>query len=86
MRNATGNGYGYGDNPPQTFWCEMHQKASNFNAARSAPQLALSAANEEADESGAMTQSELLEAARRYRAKAAQMEAAAAGVRHGRRL
>jgi hypothetical protein len=72
----------------------MHQKASNFNAAVSAPQLALSRAAEAgAEGSGAMTKSELLEAARRYRAKAAQMEAAAAAEApvgqdgsHGRRL
>ena len=66
----------------------MHQKASNFNAALAAPQLALShaATDEKEERSGSMTQGELLEAARRYRAKAAQMEAEAATARHGRRL
>ncbi len=66
----------------------MHQKASNFNVAVSAPQLALSRAaiEEGEDENGAMTQSELLEAARRYRAKAEQMEAAAAEAPLGRAM
>jgi hypothetical protein len=87
-RNATGGGeYGWGDNPPQTFWCEMHQKASSLHAAA---QLSLSraVADETADVAGvdaaaAASPAELLDAARRYRAKAAQLEAAAAAAAAG---
>ncbi len=83
QQNATG-GLGWGDNPPQTFWCEMHQKASNLHSAQ---QLSLSraVAEETVDVAGvgdnvAATPKELIDAARRYRAKAAQLEQAAAAL------
>ena len=63
----------------------MHQKASNLHAA--APQLALGRAidAETVDVAGAganvaATPTELLDAAHRYREKAAQLEAAAAAA------